>query len=142
MEVRVTQPDSCHIQSVSSALSEHKTSRQSLLSLSSTPPPVLSPRRSSCKDYRETLRPSVKRTGSLQVHKDSKTTSNRYFRNLNPLGGNSSDSRLNISDKSRTISGTLDCQTARPPQVPKNEKFVRHGSARYYLIALNIQLVE
>jgi len=72
----------------------------------------------------------VKRTGSLQVHKDSKTTSNRYFRNLNLLGGNSSDSRLNISDKSRTISGTLDCQTARPPQVPKNEKFVRHGSAR------------
>ena len=94
MEVTVTQPVSgpCQYQ-----LHSNPSSRQSPCHLPQTPP-----RRSSCRDYRETLvktTPGVKRTSSLQVHKAKRPVIGAsQGRDLDPSSaGRYSDTRLNIA---------------------------------------------
>ena len=125
MEVTVTQPVSgpCQYQ-----LHSNPSSRQSPSHLPQTPP-----RRSSCRDYRETLvktTPGVKRTSSLQVHKAKRPViGTSQGRDLDPSSaGRYSDTRLNIVDKQLSPSGYLDV-TSRPP-LPKHDHLVRHGSDR------------
>ena len=139
MEVRVGHSVTCvtgntpchHHQQQASVSSdwEHKTSRQSPLSPSPTPPPVPAPRRSSCKDYRDTLaRPGagVKRTGSLQVPSDRRPVV-RPTRGLTLTNlGRNSDSRLNIVDKS----GETSVSTGYLARPPLPGKLSRHGSDR------------